>query len=524
MRNASLCSNIARMIAVAVALAGCSMPSLPTTAPQAPVALERVTVERGPIENHVIANGHVIAERTATLIFSRAGRVAQINAREGEWVKQGQLLARLDTRELEFIAKQQKAAYIGALAQFSQTVRGGSPFDIQQAQLELASANQRLKDLGAGPAQTQVTELQALVQQAEAELKRAQADYDSAYRNNPSTISASPEAAVLELKNIALQTAKARLAAAYEKPRPGQIADLRSQAAAAQAKLNALKPVPEAIMSSQATVDQAYIAWQIAEQNVRDTRIIAPYDGLITRVSMSAGDIVGSNNAIEIADFSQPIFEADVDEGDLAKIEVGQAARVRLQTYLDTPFDAEVLSISKVGRQVGSLIVYRVWLVLGAAQQPADEGGEPAQAGAEPDAAPAADANGEQAAEPAATPVADANADPNAEPAADPAEEAAAEAGPEILLNMSGTAQFITASSEDALLAPANAVTHNPEENIYTVQVVTGEGSTEKISEVEIEVGLRNGEAYEVLSGLKEGDQLVVPEPDNVPLEGPSVN
>lgn len=513
MRNVSRCSLAARMFAVAVALAGCTMPSLPTTAPEPAAATERVQVERGPIENHVVANGHVVAERTASLTFSRNGRVAEINAREGEWVKQGQLLARLDTRELEFIAKQQKAAYIGALAQYSQTIRGGSSFDVQLAQAELASAGQRLKDLSTGPTQSQVAELQALVQQAESDAKRAQADYDNAYRNSPSTISASPEAAALEAKNIALQAAKARLAALYEKPKAGQIADLRAQAAAAQAKLNALKPVSETIIASKTTVDQVYIAWQLAEQNLRDTRIIAPYDGLITRVTIAAGDIVGSNSVIEMADFSQPIFEADVDEADLAKIKVGQPARVRLQTYLDTPFDAEVQSISKVGRQAGSLIVYRVRLVLGAAQQAADETANPAdKTGAEPASTPAVEA------------TADPNADPNAEPAADPAEESAADAGPQILLNMSGTAQFITASTEDALLVPANAVTHNPEENTYTVQVVTGTGSNEKVNEVEIEVGLRNSEMVEVVSGVKEGDTIVIPAPDNVPLEGPSVN
>ncbi len=528
MKVAKLCR--LGLVALAVAmLAGCAMPLLPTAAPETQIAPERVTVERGLIENHVIANGHVVAERTASLSFSRAGRIAVVNAREGEWVKQGQLLARLDTRELEFIAKQQKAAYIGATAQYSLAVRGGSPFDIQLAQMEYASANQRLKDLSTGPTQAQVAELQLLVQQAEADVKRAQADYDNAYRNNPSGITASPEAATLEARTIALQAAKARLSALYEKPKAGQFAELRTQAAAAQAKLNALKPVAEMLVSSKAAVDQAYIAWQIAEQNLRDTRIIAPFDGLVTRVSMSAGDMAGSNSAIELADFSQPLFEANVDEADLAKIKVGQQARVRLQTYIDTPLDAEVKSISKVGQQIGSLIVYRVWLLLGPASAPADENSaEPAaDAGVDPNA----DVAGEVA--PTLEPNADASAEQGADPAGEPAsasegasagEESPAESTVEILLNMSGTTQFITAISEDALLAPASAVTFNPEDNLYTVQVVTGEGSNEKISEVEIEVGLRNGEMFEIISGLKEGDVLDVPAPENVPLEGPSVN
>lgn len=510
MKRAPLCGICLSLLAAAV-LSGCSVP-LSGTSAEAQIVPERVTVERGPIENHIVANGHVVADRTATLAFSRAGRIAVVNVREGDWVKQGQLLARLDTRELEFIAKQQRAVYVSALAQYSQTLRGGSPFDFQQARSELASANQRMKDLNTGPTQSQVTELQALVQQAEAEVRRAQTDYDNAFRNDPATITASPEAAALELKTIALQTAKARLDAVYEKPKPGQFAELRSQAAAAQARLNALKPITETIISSKAMADQAYYAWQLAEQTLRDTRIIAPFEGLVTRVGMSAGDMAGGGSSIEVADFSEPLFEAYVDEADLAKIEGGQPARVRLQTYIDTPFDAEVKSISKVGQQNGSLIVYRVRLVLGAAGQSSDEGSAPP---ADAVAAP----NAEQAAEPVSTP-----ADASAEQGADPAEEAVSESQAEVMLNMSGIAQFITASADDALLAPASAIIHNPEDNTYVVQVVTGEANAEKINEVEIETGLRNGEMVEVVSGVKEGDVLIVPEPDNVPLEGPSVN
>lgn len=510
MKIRSACELAAIALPTAFLLAGCGGAVSPVAA-EGPIAAERVAVERGPIENHIVANGHVVAERMATLTFNRGGRIAQVNAREGEWVQQGQLLAKLDTRELELVAKQQRANYLHALAQYSQTLRGGSAFDIRQAQSELASANQRLKDLDNGPSLAQVAELQAAVQQAEAEVKRAQSAYDTAYRSAPSTITASPEAADLELKTIALQAARARLAAAREKPQPGQYAEIRAQSAAAQAKLGALRPVSETILSQQALLDQAYYAWQQAELGLRDTRVIAPFDGLVTSVVMASGDSADASKFIQVADFAQPIFEADVDEADLAKIEVGQAARVRLQTYLDTPIDAAVTSIGKVGRQNGSLIVYRVWLKLGAAQQEATPADEPA--GPDPDE--------QAAAEPATAPAeAQAGFDPDEQSA--PSDEVSA--APEILLNMSGSAQFVTASSPDALLVPTQALILDPDTQTYSVQIVRGDGSAQVSEEVEVELGLRNRDVVEIINGVDEGDLIVVPEPDNVPLEGPSVN
>lgn len=521
---------IACAITALVTLTACNTAlPVPGAPAEAPVALERVTVERGSIENHITANGRVVAERTATLTFNRGGRIAQVNAREGEWVQQGQLLAKLDTRELELFARQQQASYISALAQYSQTLRGGQPADIRQAQSEFASASQRLRDLDKGPSQGQVADLQgqvadlqAQMQQADAEVKLAQAAYDQVRRENPAGIGGTPEAANLEIKTIAfqaanarLQAANARLQAAYEKPNQGQYAELRAQMAAAQARLNALKPVSETIISSQALADQAYYAWQQAELALRDTRIIAPFDGLVTSVAMAVGDAASSSSIIQLADFSEPIFEADVDEADLAKIKVDQDARVRLQTYIDTPVGAVVKSIGRVGHQNGSLITYRVRLALGAFEQATEE--------------PAAEMDEQVAAQPSEQPTAEPDADEQA--AAQPQEQSAeeptepsAEDKPEILLNMSGSAQFVTNSSEDALLVPATALIQDPDTLTYSVQIVRGEGASEQTEEVEVEIGLRNSEMVEIIGGVNEGDTLLVPEPDNIPLEGPSVN
>jgi hypothetical protein len=89
---------------------------------------------------------------------------------------------------------------------------------------------------------------------------------------------------------------------------------------------------------------------------------------------------------------------------------------------------------------------------------------------------------------------------------------------------MSGSVQFVTASSPDALLVPARALIIDPDTQSYSVQIANGPDDAAGSTEVDVEIGLRNSEMVEIISGLNEGDTLLVPEPDNIPLEGPSVN
>ena len=448
------------IIAALLILTACSL----TKAKSAP-AQERVTVTHGPIEEHIVANGHVIARNTTTLAFNHTGRILQVNVNEGDSVTKGQILATIDTREIELIAKQQEANYISVQAQYSQTLRGGLPFEVRQAQSELTSASVRLQDLDKAPAQSQVIELEANVRQAELEVKRAQAAYDSAYTANPAGIGGSPEAAALEQKVVALESVKARLASAYEKPKPGQYAEVRAQVAGAQAKLNALKPLSETVLSRLAQTDQAYFAWQQAKQVLEDAQIVAPFDGLITSVNMVPGDIANSGSLIQLVDFSEPTFEADVDEADLADVEVDQDAHVLLQSGIDTPITATVESIGKIGHQSSNLVVYRVRLKLEESDNPDT---------------------------------------------------------PEVLLNMSGTAQLVIDSVSNAVLVPARALTLDPDSDLYTVQRITA--NSDVIQTVQVETGLKNSEMVQVTKGLSEGDVLVVPEPEDIPLEQVTVN
>jgi len=101
-----------------------------------------------------------------------------------------------------------------------------------------------------------------------------------------------------------------------------------------------------AIAVAQAGVDQA-------RENLRFTTITTPISGRVTILNAEVGEVVVTgtmNNAgtviMEIADLSEMLVIAEVDEIDIAEIEVGQIARVNINAYPDEAFEGVVHRVS----------------------------------------------------------------------------------------------------------------------------------------------------------------------------------
>ena len=86
-----------------------------------------------------------------------------------------------------------------------------------------------------------------------------------------------------------------------------------------------------------------------AQQNLTYTTIMAPMDGIVTRVNAEEGEMVmtGTMNnpgtvIMEIADLSQMLVIAQVDQTDISKVKVGQKAKVEFQAWPDRMFEGAV--------------------------------------------------------------------------------------------------------------------------------------------------------------------------------------
>jgi multidrug efflux pump subunit AcrA (membrane-fusion protein) len=80
-----------------------------------------------------------------------------------------------------------------------------------------------------------------------------------------------------------------------------------------------------------------------------------------------------------------------------------------------------------------------------------------------------------------------------------------------ILVGMTANADLVTAELDAVLLVPNAALTADRQAGNYTVKRVTGEEDGRPVvEEVQVTIGLRDGNSTEITSGLAEGDQVLI--------------
>ncbi len=82
-------------------------------------------------------------------------------------------------------------------------------------------------------------------------------------------------------------------------------------------------------ISAQTTRDIAYDNWLVAQKDLQDANLWAPFAGVVTQSTVSAaGDRITPADVITVVDPASMYFEAEVDETDIAKIKTGQVVEL----------------------------------------------------------------------------------------------------------------------------------------------------------------------------------------------------
>lgn len=277
--------------------------------------LQTTTVRRGSLAATVGAAGNIAVVRTTTLSPQTSGRVTQVNVKVSDRVKTGQTLVQLDLTDLML--------------------------SLKTAQLSLASAQTNFDTVKVKNAQNsnQLIIAKASLEHSRLAVQAAQADYDSiAWRAGSA---ATTQATALQQATIDYQSA---LASYNTTVATINDADLKnSQIALDQAKLN---------------VEQAQI-------NLDRARIVAPFDGVVTSVSLNVGDNASSGTAaVVMIDPSRLQISVTVSEVDIARVKLGQAAQVTIDALTGKNYSAQVATISPTGTVTQGVVNYPVILVL----------------------------------------------------------------------------------------------------------------------------------------------------------------
>jgi len=305
-------------------------------------------------------------------------------------------------------------------------------------------------------AQLDKDEIQAQVDQSRAALQAAQASLASS--------EADSERAMVDAEGPDVPLLKRQYERAEEMAKDGVVsasaldeADRNYKMAlnkqnVAKAQVQVLKAK---IRQSQAEVakDQANLA-QLEEQ-LSYTDIVSPIDGIVLSRDVEIGDAVSSilvlgssaTLVMTLGDTSQVYVKGKVDESDIGKVYLGQPARIKVESFKDKTFYGKVTKISPMGVEKDNVTTFEVRVSIN------NPGGE-------------------------------------------------------LKAEMTANAEIILEEHKNVLQIPEGAILYDKDKQA-SVEVPDSKAKDGK-RKVAVNIGISNGAKTELLSGLKEGDQVVL--------------
>jgi HlyD family secretion protein len=307
-------------------------------------------------------------------------------------------------------------------------------------------------------AQLDEQEIQAQVEAQKAQLASAEANVTS-YEANIEQDKVNANAPDLPMYKATLdrnaQMRKEGLVSqqAYDDTNKDYLAALtRRDSAQAQIDVDTAK-----LRQAKAQVLQSQASLKQLEEQLSYTTIVAPMDGVILSRDVEIGDavssilVLGSTATLVMTegDINEVYVQGKVDEADIAHVYMGQPARIKVESFRDRTFDGKVTKIAPLGVEKDNVTTFEVRVSID------NPGGE-------------------------------------------------------LKANMTANAEILLDEHKGVLTVPENAVSYDAQKNA-TVQVPDTQ-QKEGTRQLAVKVGLSNGSVTEILSGLKEGQQVVLPQ------------
>jgi HlyD family secretion protein len=331
-------------------------------------------VERGTMLVAISASGSIEPKARVNLAFESLGRVAEVAVEVGDRVEAGDVLARLDTRQLELQVEQARAALALAEAQLAQLQAGPRQEDVERAEASLRAAQAQVSAAAAnrdqlvdGPSDAQIAAAEAQVAAAMVQREVAQDKYDAIKKDGTERENANYELYVAKEAEKAAQAALDELLAGANadelRAAQANVLAATAQQDAAQAQLDLLLagPTEEDLADVEAQVEQARIALELAELSLRRAALYAPFDGIVSAVNVTAGEMTPTGwPPIVLLDASGFHITVSVDEMDVARLSEGQIVKVTLDAFLDAVIAGTVESIAPIATLDGGVVNYDV--------------------------------------------------------------------------------------------------------------------------------------------------------------------
>lgn len=295
----------------------------------------------------------------------------------------------------------------------------------------------------------QVEQSKAALSAAQASLKSAEADYERAKVD-----AEGPDVPLLKRAyDRALGMAKDGVVSASaldDAEKNYQLALNKQNVSKAQVTVLRAK-----IAQSQAQVAQDQANLKQLEEQLSYTDVESPIDGVVLSRDVEMGDAVSSilvlgssaTLVMTLGDTSEVYVKGKVDESDIGKVYLGQPARIKVESFKDKTFNGKVTKISPMGVEKDNVTTFEVRVSIN------NPGGE-------------------------------------------------------LKAEMTANAEIILEEHKNVLQIPEGSIIYDNQKKA-SVEVPDSKGKEGK-RKVAVNIGISNGAKTELLSGLKEGEQVVL--------------
>ncbi|TAL18171.1 HlyD family efflux transporter periplasmic adaptor subunit [bacterium] len=303
----------------------------------------------------------------ARVSFKIAGRVAERLVSEGDRVTAGQLVARLDSADLEREIGIRSAELRSAKALLAELTAGSRPEEIAQAALEVDRASAQLDELIAGSRPEELKAGEAGVARAAEGVstarlaeENAKTEYERmeklfakgfvAERDRDNARTAYETAKTLSgAAKAQLEEAKARQDLLKAGAREEAVTRARAALSQAKERHSLVKKGPrsEEIESARARVSGAEEGLSLARTRLGYAEALSPLTGVSVTQNVEPGEYVNPGTpVVTVADLENVWLRGYIEETDLGRVKIGQRVEVKADTYPGKSYEGAVTFIS----------------------------------------------------------------------------------------------------------------------------------------------------------------------------------
>jgi len=294
----------------------------------------------------VSGEGIIAAVIYANLNFATAGKIEEISVKQGDYVKKGTVLAKLDTHNLEVALAQARVALNQAeLAQVqAETNLGLAQFNLDKTKA-ISDINDRITDL-----RWEIKRAEILIQEP----------------SNPTNWT---RKIAIWQQNLADERMhlSALLGQSEDADKLAKIAQEYDSVTIDDARTKQLQIelARQTVEKSQDTVDQAQKSLALAQKQLDEATITAPFDGIVAILNYSEGDFVPApsqtqHSVIYMIDPATMELNIGVNELDVPGVIIGQRASISIDAFPDTELEGMVAAISPTPAVQGGIVNYNV--------------------------------------------------------------------------------------------------------------------------------------------------------------------